>query len=75
VVEDPYHPGVFVNAPLKNETHVKDIPYIIFHEEILLDPLTFKLERKTSYITLYRYISTKIAGITGIRKLFDIKLN
>lgn len=74
-VEDPYHHGVFVNAHIKNETHAKDIPFIVFHEEILLDPLTSKLEKKTSYITLYRYISTQKLGITGIKKLFDIKLN
>jgi hypothetical protein len=75
VDEDPNHPGIFVNIPVPNETHAKDIPYLIFHEEILLDSLTFKLERKTTHITLYRYISTQKTGITGIRKLFDIKLN
>lgn len=70
VVEHPDSPGVFVNAPIKNETNAQDIPFIIFHE--VLD--TLKLERKTSYITLYRYISTQKTGITGIRKLFDIGL-
>ena len=75
MVEDPFHPRVFVNAPIKNETHAKDIPYVIFHENILLDSLTYNLERKTLYITLYRYISTEKTGITGIRKLFDVKLN
>ncbi|HET6227212.1 MAG TPA: hypothetical protein VFF27_13090 [Bacteroidia bacterium] len=73
--EDPYNPGVFVTAPVRNETHAQDIPYIIFHEEIWLDSTTGRFERKVSYITVYRYFSTQKTGIVGIRKLFDVKVN
>lgn len=74
-IEDPNHVGVFLNAPVKEETHAQDIPYIIFHEEFFLDSLTFKLEKRISFITLYRYISTQKEGVTGVKKLFDVKWN
>jgi hypothetical protein len=75
MAEDPNNPDFFVNAPIKRETSEDDILFIKFHEDIIFDKLTFKMDKKNSYLTLYWNQLDPRRRIIGIRKLFDVKLN
>jgi hypothetical protein len=74
-VEDVNNPGTFISAPIKMEISAFRVPQIKFHEKIELDTISYSINKRVSYITLYTYRATETGNVKGIMKMFDVKLN
>ncbi len=74
-VEDPNNPGTMISAPMKYEISASNTTQLIFNETIMLDTVSYAINKKVSYVTLCTSKMTNTGEIIGIKKVFDVKMN
>jgi hypothetical protein len=74
-VEDTNNPGTFISAPIKYEINENNTTQLIFNETIMLDTVSYSINKKVSYVTLCTDKINEKGERIGIKKIFDVKMN